>query len=278
VESVYSELARALITREPTVPFPLDHIGFTHSLQHPQREKWPSWVPDWNPSLGDIQFLANYDRWVSPFCADDYILDHLPWLLAHLLAMKPWRRDQLPILGVEFGHLTHLGQYSDPEELGTFSKMTDLIKKWTGLGLGPDYTESDLMRVNRSDRLEDGRTRLPGSLEVIESKVFASIRDWKLGRTSGKNLVLVPPNARKKDLICVPVGSSTPFVLRATDKKDDDGRMQYHLVGRCYVHKFMDGEAMAGVQEALKNAERSKVSDEEKREIFFAQLKLFILI
>jgi hypothetical protein len=93
-----------------------------------------------------------------------------------------------------------------------------------------------------------------------------------------RNARLVPSNARKKDLICAPVGSSTPFVLRSTGKRDNIGIMQYRLVGRCYVHGFMDGEAMSEIRTKLNSAARDKVSDEENRNLVLAQLKSFILV
>jgi hypothetical protein len=72
------------------------------------------------------------------------------------------------------------------------------------------------------------------------------------------------------DVICVPVGSSTPFVLRPTGKRDDGGVMQYNLVGRYYAHRFMDGEAISGIRTMLKNAERDKVSGYEKKKLMLA--------
>lgn len=188
--------------------------------------------------------------------------------------MKPWRPNQLPILGVELGHLAHLVQYSPFRDLET--TRSNAINKWPALGL--DFPRDDFLRILLSDRCEDRRTRLPTKFDDNMYERFPpATTGWNFGCTSGKNVVLVPSNAKKKDLICVPVGSSTPFVLRPTGKKDVDGSMQYYLVGRCYVHKFMDGETMAGVHMALKNAERDGVSD-EKKEIFLTQLKLFILI
>jgi hypothetical protein len=49
---------------------------------------------------------------------------------------------------------------------------------------------------------------------------------------------LTPPKAQVGDLICVFIGASTPFVVREME----DG--YFRLVGECYVHGLMDGEAM----------------------------------
>jgi hypothetical protein len=40
------------------------------------------------------------------------------------------------------------------------------------------------------------------------------------------------------DRICVLLGGRTPFVVRATE----DGC--YRLIGECYLHEMMDGQAM----------------------------------
>lgn len=91
-------------------------------------------------------------------------------------------------------------------------------------------------------------------------------------------MALLPPNAMEKDLICVPVGSSTPFLLRSSGKVNASGNMQYHLIGRCYVRGFMDGKAMAAIKAALKEAESKKVSEAEKQKLVLAQLKCFVLV
>jgi hypothetical protein len=51
---------------------------------------------------------------------------------------------------------------------------------------------------------------------------------------------------KEKDLVCILFGCSVPVVLR---EKMDDSRPYYELVGECYVHSKMDGEALAGMDE-----------------------------
>ena len=48
---------------------------------------------------------------------------------------------------------------------------------------------------------------------------------------------LVPGDAAEGDVICVFIGVKVPFVLR----EDEDG---YQLLGDCYVHGIMEGEAL----------------------------------
>ena len=53
---------------------------------------------------------------------------------------------------------------------------------------------------------------------------------------------LVPRRAQAGDLICVLFGTTTPYLLRPVES---GAGMQYQLVGHCYVHGLMDGEAKA---------------------------------
>jgi len=59
----------------------------------------------------------------------------------------------------------------------------------------------------------------------------------RLARTASGYYILGPKVMKPKDIICVLFGGKTLFCLRP---KDD----YYLLVGECYVHGLMDGEAM----------------------------------
>jgi hypothetical protein len=52
-----------------------------------------------------------------------------------------------------------------------------------------------------------------------------------------------PPQTNTGDIICVLFGCSVPVVLRRQDS-DDSTEKRYTLVGECYVHGMMDGEAL----------------------------------
>jgi hypothetical protein len=58
-----------------------------------------------------------------------------------------------------------------------------------------------------------------------------------------KLLGLVPARAKKNDLICILAGCSVPVVLRRVDGDKLKGEVFYTLIGECYVHGMMDGEA-----------------------------------
>ncbi len=78
-KAVYSELAQVLTTRETNSTFPLDHVGFTHCVNHTRCSKLPSWVTNLKGCRHGVQFLDSYDPWIPPFRADDHILDQFPY-------------------------------------------------------------------------------------------------------------------------------------------------------------------------------------------------------
>ena len=56
------------------------------------------------------------------------------------------------------------------------------------------------------------------------------------GRTSNGYVGQFPVDARKGDVVCVPLGSAVPFVVRRVRGES------FTLVGECYVHGIMQGE------------------------------------
>jgi hypothetical protein len=47
----------------------------------------------------------------------------------------------------------------------------------------------------------------------------------------------VPVEAKVGDYVCIIPGCAVPFIVREDDEK-------YVLIGECYIHGIMDGEAM----------------------------------
>jgi hypothetical protein len=61
----------------------------------------------------------------------------------------------------------------------------------------------------------------------------------QLARTENLLIGAVPEQAQTDDLVCVLYGCSVPVVLRKS------GEDSYGFIGDCYIHDFMDGEAIA---------------------------------
>ena len=61
---------------------------------------------------------------------------------------------------------------------------------------------------------------------------FCSTKQGRIG--------LVPCATQKGDLVAIFMGADVPFVLRSF------GAGTYELVGECYIHGVMNGEALQG--------------------------------
>ncbi|KAF2818325.1 HET-domain-containing protein [Ophiobolus disseminans] len=68
----------------------------------------------------------------------------------------------------------------------------------------------------------------------------------KFSITRKGHFCLLPPTASEGDLICVLLGGEVPYTLRRIDNQSQDS---YTMVGECYVHGIMDGEAIADILE-----------------------------
>jgi hypothetical protein len=70
--------------------------------------------------------------------------------------------------------------------------------------------------------------------------ITAEERQRKLCSTTIRYLGWVPLNAESNDIICIFKWAITPFVLRPVDGG------HYILIGECYMHGIMHGEALNG--------------------------------
>jgi hypothetical protein len=80
-----------------------------------------------------------------------------------------------------------------------------------------------------------------GDAPAWMERASGGARGRVFGRCAGGLYALLPPGAREGDEVCVLVGGSTLYCLRGWG----DG---YRFVGECYVHGFMDGEALGLVE------------------------------
>jgi hypothetical protein len=91
-----------------------------------------------------------------------------------------------------------------------------------------------------------------GSLDIspAEYKAMADIRARicqttnlkRLSRTKNGHLALMPADSRRGDTVAILFNCDLPVVLRPREE-------QYEFVGCCYIHGFMEGQAMAGLDE-----------------------------
>ncbi|SCO50303.1 related to heterokaryon incompatibility protein het-6 [Fusarium fujikuroi] len=73
----------------------------------------------------------------------------------------------------------------------------------------------------------------------------ANGRRWCV--TKSGHMGFVPPRSMPDDLICLIYGTQTPYVLRQNfSQGSNDLKRTYTLIGECYMHGMMDGEALQG--------------------------------
>ena len=102
-----------------------------------------------------------------------------------------------------------------------------------------DLNTERLMAIN-------SRPKAVAEKVVVEylHRVQAVVWMRRLMRTTEQKILgLVPAKAKKNDLICILAGCSVPVVLRRVDGDKLKGEVFYTLIGECYVHGMMDGEA-----------------------------------
>lgn len=111
--------------------------------------------------------------------------------------------------------------------------MECLNNLWANGDLRPDDVIG-LPRANSMAKLYLSRVK-----EVMWERKFVRIDLNERKDTYG----LLPPQANEKDIICVLFGCSVPVVLR--EKEEEDGTY-FQMVGECYIHNMMEGEAVSG--------------------------------
>lgn len=76
------------------------------------------------------------------------------------------------------------------------------------------------------------------SLRDPLEQIYRFVRTRRLMVTLKGFIGLVPIDARQGDVVCLLLGCNVPIVLRAVEKQ------HYKVVGSCYLHGIMEGEAM----------------------------------
>lgn len=76
---------------------------------------------------------------------------------------------------------------------------------------------------------------------LFNDLVHMSCNGTRIIRTHKGFIGTVPKTTKVGDVVCVLFGGQTPFVLRRDKEKEG----LYRLVGDCYVHGLMQGEALS---------------------------------
>jgi hypothetical protein len=84
-------------------------------------------------------------------------------------------------------------------------------------------------------------TRLRDTTATMERRLLV---------TSQGHVGMAPERARKGDVVCVLLGCNIPVVLRKRESEDS-----YEFIGECYLHGFMAGEILNGLDSGEKRLE-----------------------
>lgn len=87
------------------------------------------------------------------------------------------------------------------------------------------------------------------SLRDPREQMFRFLRTRRLMMTIKGCIGLVPINTQQGDIICLLLGCDVPMVLRVLENQ------QYKVVGGCYVHGVMEGEAMEWLEAGQRHTE-----------------------
>lgn len=112
-------------------------------------------------------------------------------------------------------------------------------------------------RISTTGRITDkdieailsGRATSPPTAGVIDhsfldkvcTSFIAGLRRRRLFFTADTAMGAGPDQSQEGDLICVLFGCSVPVILR---KREEGAGGGYRFIGECYVHNFMDAEAL----------------------------------
>lgn len=156
-----------------------------------------------------------------------------------------------------------LNSNAPQEKFRTWSQILDEFKSKDK----EDILATSILEISGES---DSKEKLKTKDQKLPSTLTGKLIGWKFATTCEGYYNLLPNLAKENDVICVPFGSSTPFVLRLLENEADGedggnslkplGKQRYHLVGRCYTHGFMNGEAMEKIHEVF---ERARAIEEE---------------
>ncbi|KAF1964026.1 HET-domain-containing protein [Bimuria novae-zelandiae CBS 107.79] len=252
----------------------------TGECYEPNKLCLPSWVPDFgpraitpissflpNPVRGETQrvfFAARQDR-SRPLSTIQFEDDHRTLILrgrsfdvvSQCGRIFPFSDDI--VLGGRATEpiLSHWKKMAMDTQLKTYQSRTDRENAFWRTILTDRQIEGLHFKENAgwnpAQRLLPEIQYIPPKNAKEEQELLQAMENRQLclnGRrfciTRKGRFCLLPPTASKGDLICILLGGEVPYVLRRIDNQSQD---YYTMVGECYVHGIMDGEAISDILE-----------------------------
>ena len=201
------------------------------------RDELLNFIGNWNYNTFEDFVTMNSDDPSQAYTAINDLIQVAP--LRNMTPLVDWLRNSLEI-GREIQ--PHLPEPSsdyepNPQEASTFNadepRNTSLEDLLQGL--------EDALRISAENRNDNFNTELFAAIpEACRGRWFC--------RTEKKLIGLVPWNAEAGDEIWVFCGVDAPLVLRKLD--GPESRQSHRIVGDCYIHGLMEGQAltMEGVE------------------------------
>ncbi|KAI1387256.1 HET-domain-containing protein [Hypoxylon trugodes] len=260
---VFEHVFRAHSDKQRRLPqLQLSGLRYAESISELGKEGWPSWLPDWSRFV--YRTCPSSDRYytsgLSASCTNytnpgrlevialpfasvkrvEYQFPHSPdGLVCIVEAYKRMGLSQLrdtpyPGLGGPGEPKSYLDAYLLTMTMG---KVKDYYEK-----LQTYYSQAELLKiVDIAERSEEGIEEARSMLSdwyrgligaELDQKYLFSLENGHIGVIGGRPL--------QGDKVVVILGCETPMLLRPTPTGD------YIVVGDCYVHGIMFGEALLG--------------------------------
>ena len=234
--------------------------------------KKPSWVPDWSrprislPALrsrscrgsqakawymgeGLLKVIGERITEISVINRDSLQNDKNPKFDATTIQVARWIRAVKKDFGIHLSYIT-VDRTIDAFNCTLFGNY--FAEKFVP-ALGALQSVNDCSQFIRDvlrGSLEDFE---PSSL-LLGSSIACTIYGRSLSITKEGHIGLVPDVAAEGDIVCVILGCDSPLLLRPLPNGN------YTVAGECYIHGFMNGEALVGP--LLKGWEPVEILDE----------------
>lgn len=251
----------------------LAESGALHFLEQcgerPPDISLPSWVPHWGAPRETSPLGFRYFQAGSTFaeadCEDETILNVRGVSSARItevserVSLTPSFGEVVSVWRAWAQPKSHEHKYSTGESLHDAYCFTlvsgELIDRYPeetyspslniariSLGHPEDEDTEERRKQRQSLYLEPGKDRSATSIlfSEYENDVVNICAGRRLFATAEGYIGVGPANLQTDDAICVLLGLKYPIILRPA------GNEQYQVIGCCYVHGLMDGEALLG--------------------------------
>jgi len=257
------------------------------AVQHRRNvsQEWPSWVPDWD--IWTTRDLKRPGRSADCNTSDQIAKDRV-----RVAMTKHNDQDALLLRGIRVDTVTSVVSRSanwseNPPLRKSRQKETthaeDLRLAWTATG-GLHFDTGELLKQpdDEAHQLEGFRLSLnppkrirstagtnttqdeysifdsssPADRFLARAQQVLTGRNWF--KTSRGMFGIGPNSMYTKDVVVIVFGCNVPLVLALVNVKEDRGfvlPVVYRIVGECYLHEIMDGQAVEEWERSGKEAD-----------------------